>query len=111
MKKSILTHYVDLHKELDDITQRIKAIEFCLGRVGEILRPLMTTYRETYEKLIAEQIRIERMIEILEPLERLLIRYKYFDRYTWDGVALKLNYSRAQVQRIHTRILEKLSDI
>lgn len=111
MKNNILTHYVELCKEIDDLKKRIDTLEFLGVRVGEILRPLFLTYRELYKKLIAEQIRIERMMDKLEPLERRLIRYKYFDRLTWDGVALKINYSRAQAQRIHTSIIKKLNNV
>ena len=113
MKNNILTHYLNLRKEIDDLKHRIHTLELLSIRMRgtNIMRDLTTQYHELYEKAVKEQIVIEQIIDELEPLERRLIRYKYFDRLTWEGVALKLNYSKAQVQRIHTNILQKINNI
>lgn len=75
-------------------------------RVDELKR----LYGEKINKLIEDRKRIEQEIEQLEPLERMLIRYRYFDNMKWEEVAVKIGYSWAQMHRLHARILIKLKD-
>ena len=69
--------------------------------------------RETYYKklgVLADlQLQIEKAIEGLSPDEQMLLRLYYFSNYTWEQVAVRLDYSWAQVHRKHKLILEKLA--
>lgn len=71
---------------------------------------LLERYQEKLEELREEVLRIEEAIETLEPIERMLMRYRYIEGLTWEEVAVAINYSWMQMHRIHSRALSKLSD-
>lgn len=70
---------------------------------------LQDLYRKRLDALMAEQLRIEEMIDSLEPTERRLARYRYIDGLTWEEVCTYMNYSWRQTHRIHGRIIDKLT--
>lgn len=70
---------------------------------------LLDRYQEKLADLRAEQLRVEEAIETLEPVERMLMRYRYLDGMTWEEVAVAISYSWKQMHRIHGRALDKLS--
>lgn len=55
-------------------------------------------------------MKIERAINKLPERERMLIRYRYIDGYSWINIAAKMNYSWKQTHRIHEKALELLKD-
>lgn len=71
---------------------------------------LVDRYRDKLEELRADQLRIEKAIEILEPTERMLIRYRYIEGLTWEVVAVRMNYSWRQMHRIHGKALKHLAE-
>ena len=70
---------------------------------------LQDRYAGRLATLADAQKAIEDMIESLEPVERLLARYRYIDGLTWENVCDKLCYSWKQTHRIHGRMLDKLT--
>jgi DNA-directed RNA polymerase specialized sigma24 family protein len=69
---------------------------------------LLTLYEAKAYELAKAQKDIERMIEGLEPVERMLARFRYIEGHTWEEVCVDMSYSWRQVHRIHGRILDKL---
>ena len=127
--KRRLYKYQDIKKEKQDIAQRLADIEAALyhpkitrltgmpaassgGSAMEELATrhieLLQLYREKLQELYAEQLAIERVIDSLEPTARLLMRYRYLDRLTWEEVCVKLAYSWRQTHRLHNRALNAL---
>lgn len=70
---------------------------------------LQDLYRKQVDRLMAEQLRIEEMIDGLEPTERRLARFRYIDGMTWEEVCTRMSYSWRQTHRIHGRIIDKLT--
>jgi DNA-directed RNA polymerase specialized sigma24 family protein len=69
---------------------------------------LLTLYEAKAYELAKAQKDIERMIEGLEPVERMLARFRYIEGHTWEEVCVDMAYSWRQVHRIHGRILDKM---
>ena len=69
---------------------------------------LVDKYERRLAELRAEALLIEDAIEALEPVERMLMRYRYIEGMTWEEVAVAINYSWMQMHRIHGRALDKL---
>lgn len=67
-------------------------------------------YQQKLADLIEEQLRVEKAIESLEPVERMLMRCRYIEGLTWEEVAVAISYSWMQMHRIHSRALDKLSE-
>lgn len=50
---------------------------------------------------------IEKYIDtLLDPMERIIIRYRYIYYLSWQEIANKTGYSTRQVQRIHKSVLD-----
>lgn len=58
--------------------------------------------------LVAKEIEIEESINILNSVQRRLIRYRYIDCMGWNRIAREMCYSVAQVHRIHGAALQIL---
>lgn len=69
------------------------------------LRELYYTKLQEMQKRLYE---VEMAISDLEPISRVLLRYRYLDGKTWEEICEKLDYSWAQVHRLHTKALEQL---
>lgn len=106
-KRNILTEYHDIRKELQDLTKRIQQLK----RISEGTAELEEEYLRQYGKLFAKQFEIEQRIEQLEPVERMLIRYRYFDGMKWEAVCRRINYSDRQTFRLHDKIIKKLNKL
>ena len=61
--------------------------------------------------LCEQQLAIEKKIEVLEPLERDLIRCRYFNGLKWEEVQKEVGYAQRQTRRIHDRAIEKLETL
>ena len=57
------------------------------------------------------QIKIEKVIETLEPTERTLMRLRYIDGAEWIEVAEAIHYEWTQTHRIHAKALAKIKDL
>lgn len=81
-------------------------------KIGDIvakMADLENQYLHKIDKLLEEKAKLERLIDGLEPVERLLIRAKYIECNTWEEVCLTIGYEWAQTHRLHSKILEKLN--
>lgn len=125
-----LSQYADVKKEIEHIKERIARLESQMtgprtstlsdmpkGPISDNdqmindfikLEELRQTYVELLENLVDRQIHIETMIKDLEPIERELVRYRYFDGLMWRDVCEKIGYAQRQTFRIHDKILDKL---
>lgn len=72
------------------------------------MESLIDTYNRKLEQLLQSQAEVERMIETLPTVERLIIRYYYIDGMKWDAVARKVVYNRRYTLKLHGRALELL---
>lgn len=63
------------------------------------------------EALEKAQLAIEVLIDVLDPVERKLMRHRYLDGLTWEKVCVEMNYSWRQTHNIHARALDKLADL
>ena len=127
--KRQLNSYRELQAEHLQLSEELKRLEVLMGspgspnidgmprssgvsnpveRIGIKIITLEERYRAQLEKLLAAQETIEKMIEGLEPTERMLARFRYIDGLSWDNVSIKMNYSWRQTHRIHGRMLDKL---
>lgn len=80
-----------------------------IGNIVAKASKLQDLYYTKLAGLIELQEAIETAIAGLDNKEQLLIRLYYFSGYTWEEVAVRLNYSWQHVHRLHRAILEKLS--
>ena len=130
MVKRDLQSYISIKRELNQINERIQELEHAKYNISSPTWSDMPTgghgdhdkigtmlirieeqsdmYWNKYKDLLEMQNRIEKAIEKLEPIEREVIRYKYFDGKTFDDIADIINYSFTTVRRIHKRSVEKL---
>lgn len=72
---------------------------------------LREAYKEKLAELLEAQRRIEAMIEGLEPVERSLLRHRYIEGLSWEGVCVEMHYSWRQTHNIHARALDKLAEM
>ena len=80
-----------------------------IGNIVAKASKLQDLYYTKLEELVELQETIENAIAGLESQEQLLIRLYYFSNYTWEQVAVRLNYSWQHVHKLHRGILEKLA--
>ena len=69
---------------------------------------LLETYHRKEKELTKAMENIERAIEVLDPLERTIVRLYYIKGLTWEEVAVEMSYSWRHVHRLHSAALEKL---
>jgi DNA-directed RNA polymerase specialized sigma subunit len=111
MTKEQLRKYRTIKKEHSQIEQRLRNLEKRPESEAEVLQPLREFYRAKLTELGEEQLRIERAIETLDPVEKDLIRLRYIDGLPWHRVAVGIQYSEAQTYRIHGDALRKLKKL
>ena len=80
-----------------------------IGNIVAKANKLRDMYYTKLTGLVELQEAIETAIAGLDNKEQLLIRLYYFSGYTWEEVAVRLNYSWQHVHRLHRAILEKLA--
>lgn len=59
-------------------------------------------------ELFALQLEIEEAISGLDPLERIIIRDRYFYLMTWEEIAADIQYSYTQTFRFHKTAIDKM---
>ena len=133
MTKETLRNYKHLKNEIRQLEETVQELEVsmtsprspqmdampraCPDGAGPTERPaiqhlqLIELYNEKLAVLRSEQMRIEKAIDKLEPVERLILRRRYLEGLTWEEVAVRSNYSWRQVHRIHGRALEHLRNL
>lgn len=80
-----------------------------LARGTVALVTLRDLYKAKEVELAQAMLDIEQMIDSLDPIERLVARYRYIDGLRWKSICVKINYSWRQTHRIHDGLLEKLA--
>ena len=133
MTKETLRNYKHLKNEIRQLEETVQELEVsmtsprsphmdampraCPDGAGPTERlaiqhlQLIELYNEKLAALRSEQMRIEKAIDKLEPVERLILRRRYLEGLTWEEVAVRSNYSWRQVHRIHGRALEHLRNL
>lgn len=127
--KKRLNSYNDLARERRQIENQLAVIEARLTPGGQVLDgmprapgggadlsgivaerlDLEERYRANLRDLIHALESIEDTIAGLEPVERMLARFRYIEGHTWEEVCVDMSYSWRQVHRIHAQILNKLT--
>lgn len=69
---------------------------------------LQERYRQKLQEVAAEQVAFEDMIAELDPLSRMLMRYRYLDGMMWEEVCAAINYSMSQTHWLHAKALDNL---
>jgi hypothetical protein len=80
-----------------------------MARGVAALADLRELYRTKEVDLTQTLIDIEHLIEGLDPVERLIARYRYIDGLQWEKICVKISYSWRQTHRLHDGLLEKLA--
>lgn len=130
MTKEELKKYTTLKTELKLIKQQIeklqhdkynfKAVSYSdmpkgnnsnYDKIGEAIVKLESKIEEyciKYEQSLEELDKIEKVINSLNGMERLIMRYRYIDNMKWEKICILTQYSWRQVHNIHSRILKKI---
>ena len=130
MDKAELKRYRTLAREAQDLERRVIKLraqassctrpdgyarrrKSTKDRTAELVARIVDMDARLQDKRIAlleQMAAIERAIESLEPIERLLIRLRYIDGLRWEEIAVDLNYSIQHVWRLHGEVLKKMRD-
>ena len=73
------------------------------------LAELRDLYRGKEADLAQAQMDVEHLIEDLDPIERVIARYRYIDGMQWEQICVRVNYSWRQTHRIHSDMIDKLA--
>lgn len=71
---------------------------------------LQRQYNAKLVELAAEQLAIEQAIDSLDPVDRMIMRYRYIDCLKWEEVCVKIGYSWTQTHEHHGRALKQLKE-
>ena len=116
MIRDRLKDYRVVSQECTQLDNRIKRLETMIRR-GSSNRPhplegryqaLMEELNGKMELLIAGQMELEKVLDGLEPIERLVLRAYYIDGNKFEAVCKDARYEAAQIYRIKKRALDKL---
>lgn len=131
MTKERLKRYLEIKGEQDQLRQQIESIEAVLyapktqrltgmptasshgNHVEDMAAKhleLVDTYRAKLLELAEEQLAIEKAIEALEPMARMLLRFRYIDGLEWEPICVRMSYSWRQVHRLHSNALTALKE-
>lgn len=80
-----------------------------IGNVIAKAQKLRELYVDKTDKLLDLQVEIEFALDKLDHDEQRLIRLYYFNDYTWEEVAVHMDYTWRHVHRLHKKILEKMA--
>lgn len=131
MTKERLKRYRALKAEAEQIRQKLLELESAMyspkaqrltgmprsgggGSVQDLLTPrhieLQQVYVAKLAEITAEQIAIENAINALEPVERMLLRYRYIDGLPWYAISARLNYERTRTHEYHNLALKHIRE-
>jgi DNA-directed RNA polymerase specialized sigma subunit len=129
MTKNELKKYRQLVAERDNLRERIEKLELeitspkiqiitdmpkCFANadkssVIDTLIDLKRHYKRLWKKCVIKCHKIEKSIEkLVNPTERMILRYYYIDGLKWEEVCVRINYEYAHVHRLHKTALKKL---
>ena len=129
-KIKYLKRYINLDREIDRKLEEIARLRSKLtritqvltaepqgggsiyGKTEEIIAKIVDLEREIdadIDRLISIRDNIEAVIEAVEnDRERLLLQYRYLDGWTFEKIAVEMNYSWRQIHRLHSQALINL---
>ena len=132
-KESDLKKYQSILREMKQIKEKIKELEYSkysikspegndmptggfgtndkIGKILVAIEEQIEKYWGKYRQLLELQNRIENAISKLDPIEREVLRYRYFNGKKFEEISCIIHYSFRTVRRIHKRALEKLENI
>lgn len=130
MTKEELKEYIEVKREIEIIGEKIEFLESKKtsiksqiitdmprgeaeqDRLGQLLiqiEELIDLYNEKQDKLLKQQLKIEKCIDKLEDsIDRNIMRLRYLEGYTWERMCVLLNYSWNGIHKKHRKILEKI---
>ena len=81
-------------------------------RAATALFELREKQTEAITKLYRRAAEIETTIELLhEPLQRRILRMRYFDGRSWTAIAQRVHYSESYVKQVHGFALHAISKL
>ena len=80
-----------------------------MARGVAALADLRDLYRAKEADLTQALTDIEHLIDGLDPIERVIARYRYIDGLHWEQICVKISYSWRQTHRLHADMIEKLA--
>ena len=129
-KIKYLKRYINLDREIDRKLEEVSRLRSKLtrvtevftaepkgggsiyGKTEEILAKIVDLEKEIdadVDRLIAVRDNIKSVIEVVEDdRERLLLQYRYLDGWTFEKIAVEMNYSWRQIHRLHSKALTNL---
>ena len=129
-KIKYLKRYINLDREIERKLEEVARLRSKLTRITQVLtaepRGGGSIYGKTEEiiakivdlekeidadvdRLIAVRDNIKSVIEAVEDdRERLLLQYRYLDGWTFEKIAVEMNYSWRQIHRLHSKALINL---
>ena len=131
MDRERLQNYKYLKLEIKQLLEQIVVIESSIyspkaqhltgmpaapsqGNEAEDMRvkhlDLLTYYHKKVRELEAEQLTIEQALDLLDPVPRMLLRYRYIEGQKWEDICVRMSYSWRQVHRNHHKALEQLRE-
>lgn len=130
MTKSDLMQYRAIRREAVQLREQIERLEAVMtappvqqftgmpsggaregSRTDELVArhdELLTLYRDKLRLLTDAQLAVERAIDVLDPIERRLMRLRYLDGLRWEAVCVEMSYSWRRVHQIHAQALGKI---
>lgn len=78
-------------------------------RLADQTMELREYYNDKQKELAEKQLAIERAIDALKPMHRMVLRLRYIEGLSWDEVCTCMGYSWRQTHRIHAEALARLS--
>lgn len=131
--KKLLLSYTDMKKEQAQLLETLDRVEATMtappspnmdgmprggsgpgdptGDLATQHLALMGKYRAQLRYLARAQAAIEDLIEPLDSRARTLMRYRYIDGLTWEGVCVAIGYSWRQTHNIHSQALDRLLEL
>ncbi len=127
MNKQTLQQYIAIIREIEHLeAEKQRVIDRLFvrqpldgmphgGRISDTVGEAVVR-REHFQQIIDSKLdqlielrqEIEQAIGELPSLDRDLLRLRYIDGYSWEQIAIKLNYSIQHIWRCHGKILSKL---
>jgi len=129
MTKEFLKEHIKKIKEMEELQSEINSLYITLrspvitgmpgahsaepDKIGNVVAKIQekeVRLIARLDALIEEEKGIEQDFEMLDPVERAVMRYRYIQGIEWEEICVKMRYSWQHIHRIHKNILEKLKD-
>ena len=125
-QKSIDTHknLLEVKEKLQELNKyRIDAADYSNTKISktnnhsnkiENILIKQEELKSEYINILKNELKIHMEIEkyidtLLDPMERIIIRYRYIFHWSWKKIADKTGYSLRHVQKIHKDLLDNYS--